>query len=393
MKTMPAIYPNLLTSVLAAAGSMLLALVLTGCVEQSDEARDSDVMLEGEPALKDVFAGSFTVGASLNEWQVTGRSPREIEIVEKHFSTVTTENALKWENVHPEPGRYDFDIADRIVEFGEVHGMTVIGHTLVWHNQTPRWVFEDGDGNPVSRDTLLARMQDHIATVVGRYRGRIDGWDVVNEPWDDDGALRDSPWRQIIGDDYIAKAFEYAYEADPDAGLYLNDYSLPNEARRDGAVATIKSLQEQGVPVTGIGMQGHYQLDWPSPEQLNSALEAFGALGIEVMITELDVNVLPQVSLGAEITDTVAWKAEIDPYKEGLPDEVQQLLALKYEELFQAFVEHDDVITRVTFWGVSDRSSWKNDWPVFGRTNYPLLFDREGKPKPAFYAVVDAGTP
>lgn len=383
---------NLGTNLLASASMLLLALVVTGCMPQADRAQGEEEMDESVPALKDVLAEHFAVGAAINECQVMGQAPTEVEIVEKHFNTVTTENAMKWERVHPEPGRYDFDIADRIVEFGESHGIQVVGHTLVWHNQTPQWVFQDDEGNSVSRDTLLASMRDHISTVVGRYRGRVAGWDVVNEPFEDDGSLRDSPWRSIIGDDYIAKAFQYAHEADPDAGLYINDYSLPNEARRDGAVALIKSLQEQGVPITGIGMQGHYQLNWPSLTQLDSAIEAFAGLGIDVMITELDINVLPQVIGGAEITDSVAWSADIDPYKEGLPENVQEQLAEKYGQLFHSFLEHADDITRVTFWGVSDASSWKNDWPVTGRTNYPLLFDREGKPKPAFYAVVDAAT-
>jgi endo-1,4-beta-xylanase len=296
---------------------------------------------------------------------------------------------MKWERIHPEPGVYDFEIADSIVAFGERHGMEIVGHTLVWHSQTPRWVFEDGQSNPVGRDTLLARMRDHIQTVVGRYRGRVVGWDVVNEALNDDGTLRDSPWRRIIGDDYIAKAFEFTYEADPDAGLYYNDYSLPNEPRRIGAVALIRRLQEDGVPITGIGMQGHYQLDWPSVGQLDSSIVAFSALGIEVMITELDMNVLPAFQWGAEISDTAAWRAELDPYTEGLPDSVQQVQAEHYAELFGVFLNRSDAITRVTFWGVTDASSWKNNWPIPGRTNYPLLFDRMGQPKPAFDAVIE----
>lgn len=392
MKSIMRVTSSSPTKVLFSTGIVLLALMLTGCATKDDSTHGSETVRENEPVLKAVFSGHFAVGAALDSAQVLGRSPVETELAERQFNSVTTENAFKWERVHPEPGRFEFGIADRIVEFGEGHGMAVIGHTLVWHNQTPRWVFEDGDGNPVGRDTLLARMRDHISTVVGRYRGRVAGWDVVNEPFNEDGSLRDSPWRQIIGDDYIAKAFEYAHEADPEAGLYLNDFNFPNEAKRVGAVALVKSLRERDVPLTGIGIQGHFQLFWPSVDQVSTAIEAFAELGLDVMITELDMNVLPYVTGGAEITDTAAWRAEIDPYKDGLPKEVQEEQARKYGEMFRVFLDHDDVITRVTFWGVSDASSWKNDWPVRGRTNYPLLFDRDGNPKPAFYAVVDAAT-
>lgn len=389
---MTSINPNFVSNVLQCTGFLVFAVILTGCTGQADSTRDSESASEGDPALKEVYSGSFLVGAALNARQVTGHAPAEAEIVVRHFNTITAENAMKWERLHPEPGRYDFDLADRMVEFAESNGMFVVGHTLVWHNQTPRWVFEDGTGNRVGRDTLLARMKDHISTVVGRYRGRVSGWDVVNEALNEDGSLRDSPWRQIIGDDYIAKAFQYTHEADPDAGLYYNDYSLPNEVKRDGAAALIRSLQEQGVPVTGIGMQGHYNLNWPTLSQLHDAVEVFAGLGVDVMITELDIDVLPPVRSGAEITDTAAWRADIDPYTQGLPEEVQEELAQRYGQLFQAFLEHDEAITRVTFWGVTDANSWKNYWPVPGRTNYPLLFDRDGEPKPAFDAVVDAAT-
>ncbi len=371
---------------------VLVALLATGLFASGCDQPALETTAGAQPALKDVFEGRFLVGAALNEAQFSGRDARGAGLVAAHFNTITPENILKWESVHPEPGRYAFDAPDRYVAFGEEHGLFVVGHTLVWHNQTPAWVFQDAAGNPVGRDTLLARMRDHIHTVVGRYKGRIGGWDVVNEALNEDGTLRQSPWMEIIGEDYLAKAFAFAREADPDAGLYYNDYSLPNPAKRDGAVALIRKLQAQGAPVTGIGLQGHYGLAYPSLAQIDSALAAFTALGIDLMVTELDIDVLPSAMQhrGADITQNVELRNELNPYPDALPDSMQQALAQRYADLFGLFLNHSDALTRVTFWGVTDGDSWKNDWPVRGRTNYPLLFDRAGLPKPAFEAVVQA---
>ena len=343
-----------------------------------------------QPALKDAFLGTFRIGAALNDSQFTGKDASGAALAAAQFNTITPENVLKWEHVHPKPGVYDFALPDRYVAFGEKHHMFIVGHTLVWHNQTPAWVFQDDHGNPVDRDTLLARMRDHIHTVVGRYKGRISGWDVVNEALDEDGSLRQSPWLKIIGEDYIAKAFEFAHEADPQAELYYNDYSLENAAKRQGAIALIRKLQSQGVPVTAIGLQGHLHMDSPSVAEEEATITAFAKLGIKVNITELDIDVLPPATKekGADITLNVELQAKLNPYSQGLPDAVQQALAKRYADLFGVFLKHAGEITRVTFWGVTDRDSWLNDWPVRGRTSYPLLFDRDGKPKSAFTAVI-----
>jgi endo-1,4-beta-xylanase len=344
------------------------------------------------PALKDVFKGAFLVGAALNPDQFGGQDAQAVVLIRKHFNTITPENVLKWERVHPLPGKYDFAPPDLYVAFGQKNGMKVIGHTLVWHAQTPRWVFQDSAGQPVSRDTLLRRMRDHIFTVVGRYKGRIKGWDVVNEALAEDGTLRPSPWLKIIGPEYVADAFRFAHEADPAAELYYNDYSLENTPKRAGAVRLVKELQAQGIPVAGIGTQGHYKMSWPSAAEEDSTMAAFGALGVKVMITELDVDVLPPASMyrGADVNMTVERRDSLNPYVKGLPDAQQQALARRYGELFGVFMKYRGTVSRVTFWGVSDRDSWLNDWPVRGRTAYPLLFDRERQPKPAFYAVVRA---
>ena len=340
--------------------------------------------------LKDAFAGSFLVGAALNESQFTEQDPRGVPIVKAQFNTVTPENILKWENVHPRPGEYAFDAPDRYVAFGEGNGMFIVGHTLVWHQQTPRWVFFDATGSRVSRDTLLARLRDHIHTVVGRYKGRIKGWDVVNEAVDEDGSLRKSLWLEIIGPEYIEKAFQWANEADPQAELYYNDYSVENAPKRNGIVALVKNLQAKGIRITAVGLQGHNRLEWPTLAQQDSTIAAFAALGVKVAITELDIDVLPRATRAqtADVSLSAAPAASLNPYAAGLPDSVQQALAKRYADLFSVYMKHRDAITRVTFWGVADGDSWLNGWPVRGRTSYPLLFDRAGQPKPAFDAVI-----
>jgi len=340
--------------------------------------------------LKEAFRGAFRVGAALNANQFSERDARAAALVKTQFNTISPENVLKWEAVHPQPGTYDFGAPDQYVAFGEKNGMFVIGHTLVWHSQTPRWVFQDASGKPVTRDTLLARMRDHIHTVVGRYKGRIKGWDVVNEALNEDGTLRRSPWLTIIGEDYIAKAFQFAHEADPAAELYYNDYSVENAAKRGGAVRLIRELKAQGIPVAAIGLQGHDKMDWPTPAQQDSTIVALARLGVKVNITELDVDVLPP-AIQARTAD-VNVRAELDPkanpYAAGLPDAMQTALAARYAALFEVFLKHRDVIDRVTFWGVGDADSWLNNWPVRGRVSYPLLFDRQDNPKPAFDAVI-----
>jgi len=352
----------------------------------------TDTNAQQQPALKDAYQGCFLVGAALNPAQFSGEDTQEAALVKAQFNTISPENVLKWEIVHPHPGTYDFSLADKYVEFGQQNHMFIIGHTLVWHAQTPKWVFEDKDGKPVSRDVLLERMRDHINKVVGRYKGRINGWDVVNEALNEDGTLRQSPWMKIIGDDYIEKAFRFAHEADPAAQLYYNDYSLENEAQRKGALELVKQLLAKGVPITGVGLQGHFDMNWPSPEQIDATVNEFGKLGVKVMITELDVDVLPAAtpSQTAEVSLHVASDPKLNPYPNGLPEAVQKELATRYADLFGAYAKHCGLVTRVTFWGVTDKNSWKNNWPVRGRTNYPLLFNREAQPKPAFYAVIDA---
>jgi len=353
---------------LAAAG--LLAGCITGTPSRST-------------TLKAAYRNDFLIGVAINQKQFDDEDQRGDPIIKAQFNCISPENALKWASVHPEPGVYDFTNADRYVEFGEKNHMTIVGHTLVWHNQTPRWVFQDTNGSPVTRDVLLARMRDHIHTVVGRYQGRIKIWDVVNEALQDNGQLRKSSWEKIIGNDYIEKAFQYAHEADPKAILRYNDYSLENEPKRNGAIVLIKKLQAEGIPVKAIGLQDHVKMDWPTAEQEDATISAFAALGLKVMITELDVNVLGGART-AEITE-MARQGGSNIYTNGLPPAVQQELANRYADLFRVFVKHHRDVSLVTFWGVTDGDSWLN---FRGRMNHPLLFDRSGKPKPAFDQVI-----
>jgi endo-1,4-beta-xylanase len=341
-------------------------------------------------SLKQAFQDDFLIGAALNESQILGKDTLSAKIIETQFNSLTAENCMKWERIHPKPGVYDFTLSDRLVEYAGEHNMHLQGHVLVWHSQTPRWVFQDAAGNLTTRDTLLMRMKDHIYTVVGRYKGKVNGWDVVNEAIGDDGGFRNSLWYQIIGEDFIEKAFTFAHEADPDAELIYNDYSLPNPVKRDGVVNMVKDLQSKGIKIDGIGMQGHYHLENPPLEEIEASVEAFAALGLQVSFTEVEVTVLPVPGddAGADISTKFEMEEWLNPYREGLPDSVQNVLAMRYKALFGLFLDHSDQIDRVTFWGVHDGVSWKNNWPVRGRTNYPLLFDRQGNPKPAFDAVI-----
>jgi endo-1,4-beta-xylanase len=339
------------------------------------------------PTLKDVFKNDFLIGGALNRNVVTGRDPNAAAVAEKHFSTASPENDLKWQLVHPQLDQYNWGPADSYVAFCEKNQMVPIGHCLVWHAQVPRWVFRDDEGNALTRDALLARMGDHIMTVVGRYKGRITGWDVVNEALNEDGTLRSSQWLRIIGEgsedkqyDHIENAFRWAHEADPDAELYYNDYNLEtSKAKCDGAVAIVKHLKSKGLRIDGVGIQLHGGLTYPSAKGLEYAITNLAATGVKVMITELDIRTRTRGYRGADINQVNRQSTEDE---NAAAAETQKKLADKYAELFSVFVKHKEDISRVTFWGVYDRTSW-----IGGS---PLLFDRNYQPKQAFDAVINA---
>jgi endo-1,4-beta-xylanase len=347
----------------------------------------------GEPSLKSLAPKGMVIGAALNARQFTGGHAAAVEIVTRHFSTISPENVLKWGPVHPELERWNFEPADRYVAFGQERGLKIIGHTLVWHQQTPRSVFEGKPGERVDKETLLSRMRLHIGTIVGRYKGRIHGWDVVNEALDEDGTLRKTPWLEVIGPEFIAKAFEYAHAADPAAELYYNDYNLWKPAKRAAAIRLVKELRAQGLRVDAIGEQGHWGVAEPPLADIDATIAELAAgTGVKVMLTELDVDVLPRDPdmWGADLSKRAKIKEATNIYPDGLPPDQQQRLARRYAEIFGLVAKHRQVVSRVTFWGVTDAESWLNNFPIPGRVNYPLLWDRQGQPKPAFDAVAEA---
>ncbi len=363
-------------------------LPLLGCQSQPGSPGDA-----GSPvALQDAARGHFRIGAAINAGQITEADPVEAKLLATHFDSITPENDMKWERIQPAPGRFAFEIPDAFVALGQRQNKQMIGHTLVWHSQAPDWLFQNADGSEVSRDELLRRLREHIRIVVGRYKGKLQGWDVVNEAIrDEDGKLRtDKPWYRILGEDAVFVAFEAAHEVDPDAELYYNDYGLENPVKRAGVLKLIEAIRARGLRIDGIGSQGHYGLDWPKLAEIDQSLVDFAAAGLKVMYTELDVTVLPRPSnyFGAEISTVFEKAPELDSFRAGLPADKEAELAARYAAIFSIFAKHRANITRVTFWGLTDRTSWLNNWPIGGRTDYPLLFDRQNQPKPAFHEVL-----
>ncbi len=345
-----------------------------------------------QPGLKEVFQNDFYIGTALNVEQICGKEPEAINLVARHFSSITPENIMKWEEIHPEPDRYNFEASDLYVAFGEKHNMHIVAHALVWHEQTPDWVFQDESGKSLCREALLERMKNHIFTVMGRYKGRVHGWDVVNEAIMKDGSLRKSRWLEIIGEDFVQKAFEFAHEADSDAELYYNEFDFEFGPKTEGVIRLIRSLQNSGVRVDGIGIQGHWFLDYPKMDLFDSYIKELSKLGVRLMISELDVSVLPFYPVDSDIVSLSSFDAEkqkeFNPYPDGLPDAVEKDLANRYAELFSYFKTNRDLFGRITFWAVHDGQSWRNYWPITDRTDYPVLFDRNCKPKPALDAAL-----
>lgn len=328
--------------------------------------------------LKDAYSSEFYIGTALSVEQLSGKDSKSLEIAKKHFNSIVAENCMKSAEIRPVNGEFFFNQADKFVEFGEKNNMLIIGHTLIWHSQAPDWFFIDDKGNQVSREVLIERMRTHIHTTVGRYKRRIHGWDVVNEAVEDDGSLRKSKFLEIIGEDYVKLAFQFAHEADPDAELYYNDYSMDKEPKRNGVIKLVQSIKDAGLRIDAVGMQGHVGLNYPDLNEFEKSLVAFSKLNLNVMITELDITVLPSPweQTGAEISTNFEYQEKMNPYKNELPAEVEAKLAMRYVDFFELFNKHSEKITRVTLWGVTDKQTWRNDWPIKGRTDYPLPFDR-----------------
>ena len=369
----------------------------------------------GKKPLAEVYAGRFVVGAAVSDRYVLNpgadASRKALKCLKQEFGCVTSENLMKPSSLRPAPDRFDFERSDEFVRLARRLDLDVVGHVLVWHSQTPDWFFQDDDGGPISREDLIERMEEHIEKVVKRYKGKVKYWDVVNEavdvrqvvdedhPVNEDGAtnyvseafFRESKWQQIIGDDYIELAFRFAHEADPRAVLIYNDFGMTDPVKVAFVVKhIIRPLKKKGIHIDAVGMQGHWHLDSPSLERIEESIETLAAAKVKVHITELDISVLPMAFgyTGADINTRFELQDELNPYRAGLPAEIAQQQAERYRALFDLFKSHYRDVERVTLWGISDRDSWKNNFPMRGRTDYPLLFDRNYEPKPALEVLL-----
>ena len=340
-------------------------------------------------SLSDRYKDLFHLGAAINEDIILGKDLQSKNIVTSEFNSITPENSLKWMFLQPFPNKFNFGAADKYVELGIKNNMHIVGHALVWHNQLADFMKTTG-----SRSEFKKHVENHINTVVSRYKGKIDAWDVVNEAFNENGSLRPSVFKKQMGDNYIEDVFKLAKTADPDADLIYNDYNLYKPAKRVGVLKMVKKLQENGTKINAIGVQAHWRLNSPSLMEIEQIILDISDLGVEVMFTELDVTVLPNPweLVGAEVTQNFSkfeGDPKMDPYPKALPKSVEKQLAKRYEDIFKLFIKHQDKISRVTFWGVMDKHSWLNDWPIKGRTNYPLLFDRNYQPKKAYNKLIN----
>ena len=248
---------------------------------------------EKPPSLKEAFSGKFLIGAAINAEQINETDTSSVRVIKEHFNAIVAENCMKSMSLQPQEGVFDFTLADKFVEFGERNNMQLYGHVLIWHSQAPAWFFTDSTGNNVTREVMIERMKTHIQTVMEHYKGRVKEWEVLNEAIMDDGTFRKTKFYEIIGEDYIQLAFQFAHEADPDAELYYNDYSMALPGRREGVVAMVKKMQEAGLRIDGIGMQTHVGMDYPDLAEYEKSMEAYAALGVKIMITEMDITLLP----------------------------------------------------------------------------------------------------
>lgn len=353
---------------------------------------------EFETSLASSFAQDFKFGFAVNDDIVSEKSPLLANIVKMHANTITLENSMKAEVISPKPHALNFEPADTFVEFGTANNMFMVGHTLVWHNQTPAWFFNDNQGNPNTPEQQLSVMHEYIKEVASRYAGKIHAWDVVNEIIGEDGNYRDTIWVQRMGNgnEVVKAAFKLASLYAPDAELYYNDFNAWRPEKRDGIVRMVKMLQAHGIRIDGIGIQAHWGLNFPENHYIEQAIDAYAALGLKVMITELDVDVLPVTKEGQVIGQGLMhsqfelpeFEKFLDPYKDGLPLKIEEQLTQRYLSLFKLFASKRDVIDRVTLWGVEDSMSWKNYYPIANRTNYPLLWDRQIQAKPVVEALI-----
>jgi endo-1,4-beta-xylanase len=334
--------------------------------------------LSTEKGLKDYYRSYFPIGVAVSPSSLKDTATKTLIL--QQFNSLTPENAMKMGPIHPQESRYFWNDADAIVAFAQANGLKVRGHNLCWHEQTPAWIFTAADGKQVTKQVLLKRLKDHIQTVVSRYKGKIYAWDVVNEAVDDDSTkfLRNSMWYQICGEDYIYEAFKYAHEADPQAVLFYNDYNTERPEKRERVYRLLKKLIDAKIPVNAVGLQAHWSLSEPLQKDLIATIEKFASLGLKVQITELDISVYPWEKYPRALRPGESY--EFTP-------RLDQQQADQYRMVFEVFRKYKDVISGVTFWNVSDKHSWLDEYPVKGRKNYPLLFDQQNRPKTAYKEV------
>ena len=342
----------------------------------------ASVQTKAQKTLAEATKSKFLFGVAVNAQQVNGVNPIETELIAKEFSAIVPENCMKPQPIHPEENRYNWDDADKFVAFGEKNKQAVTGHCLIWHSQIGRWFFIDAEGKDVSPEVLKERMHQHIATVVGRYKGRIKGWDVVNEAFEDNGTYRNSKFYQILGKDFIKYAFQFAHEADTNAELYYNDYNVETPAKCDAIVELVKELKAAGCRIDAVGSQAHWHMNSPTLEATENSIQKLKAAGVKVLYTEMDISILPSPYEGANIAANFKYSKEMDPYREGVPDSIQQKWNQRMLDMFKLFLKYDEVVDRVTVWGLTDNTTWLNNFPIRGRKDYPVLFDRNNQRKP-----------
>jgi endo-1,4-beta-xylanase len=345
-----------------------------------------------QKTLAEATEGKFLFGVAVNMRQVNGVNPIESELIAKEFSAIVPENCMKPQPIEPEENKFFWDDADKFVAFGEKNKQIVTGHCLVWHSQTGRWMFVDADGNDVSPEVLKERMRKHIYAVVGRYKGRVRGWDVVNEAFEDNGKYRNSKFYQILGKDFIKYAFQFAHEADPNAELYYNDYNVETPAKCDAIVQLVKDLKAAGCRIDAVGSQSHMHITSPTLEATEASFKKLKAAGVHILITEWDISILPSPYNGANISSNFGYSKEMDPYRDGVPDSVQQKWDKRILDMFGLFLKYNDVVDRVTVWGLNDTETWLNNFPIRGRKDYPVLFDRNNQRKPVVDEMIKMAT-
>lgn len=369
--------------------SKIITLIIIICLFSNGNF----IKVSKNSSLSEKFKNYFFVGAAINKDQILQKDEKSNSIIKQNFNTLSPENVMKWMFIQPKPNIFYFDDSDKYVQFGLDNNMHIVGHALIWHSQIADFM------NSIKDSTeMMQHVNNHISTLVNRYKGKVDTWDVVNEALNEDGTLRESIFLKVLGENYLETVYKMAEKHDSSADLAYNDYNLCEPKKRKGAIKLIESLQKNGAKINSVGIQAHWQLTSPSLEEIETSILAFSKLGVKVMFTELDISVLPSPwdQNGAEVSQNFKnfeGNKKMNPFPKNLPNSMKTKLAERYENIFKLFLKHKEKISRVTFWGVTDKFSWLNDWPIKGRTNYPLLFDRNYKEKKAYHRIMNLNMP